>query len=792
MGTNPRRLNKYELQERLGAGGMAEVWKALDTELHRYVAVKLLHADLQHDPNFVSRFEREAQLIASLHHPNIIQIYDFHVARPLELSDTLAYMVMDYVEGQTLAQYLHKTSHTGKFPAPADIVHIFTPICLAIDYAHQKGMIHRDIKPSNILLDRRGLAHNAREIGEPVLSDFGIAKLLGTSTSHHSGWWLGTPYYTSPEQAVGTQGNERSDIYALCVILYEICTGTLPFQGENPTAIIMKHVSSLPPPPALINPQIVPELAAVILRGLAKEPAERFPSASSLGIALAETLNLPVAESLRQMVQQITETSHPTLISPVRPQISGPLQPPMQPPAPSPIAAFPSSPLPPDTPTPASIPLPVPAPVVTRQETPAQEFATTPPPAHVARPAGDKVAIPLLKKGHGKKILPLLLALVLFGASVGTLTLLSKRSMPTAVPTTQPIVGYAAFINSGQLNPDDSQGINDEMLVDLHAIPDPPAGKAYYAWLLGDRTQSELISTPLGRLNVTHGAAHLLYTGNLHHSNLLAVESRFLITTEDAGVEPTTYAPDYQAWKYYAELSQATSPKDQLHFSMLDHLRHLLSDAPELKLRSLRGGLDMWYLRNTQKVLEWGSAARDDWRNSPDLLHRQIVRILAYLDGSAYVQKDVPAVGSELLVDPQEDQIALLGPPPVDQDPPGYAFDGEVPPGYTYLISSHLAGTVLSPDATADQRALAEQIHIELDRARSHLENIHQDAHQLVAMDVSQLAQPESLTLLDDLVVQAQLAYTGEADPATGQLQGGAIWICSNIQRMANFAIKAY
>src|SRR5437588_1130075 len=228
MGINPRRINKYELQTRLGYGGMAEVWKALDTELHRYVAIKLLHADLQNDPNLITRFEREAQLIASLHHPNIIQIYDFHVSRPPETPDTVAYMVMDYVEGRTLAHYLRATSHAGKFPTSEDLVHLFSPICLAVGYAHQKGMIHRDIKPSNILLDQRGPMHSGQGLGEPILSDFGIAKLLGTSTSHHSGWWLGTPYYTSPEQAMGAQGNERSDIYALCVILYEVCTGIPP------------------------------------------------------------------------------------------------------------------------------------------------------------------------------------------------------------------------------------------------------------------------------------------------------------------------------------------------------------------------------------------------------------------------------------------------------------------------------------------------------------------------------------------------------------------------------------
>src|SRR3989442_12665767 len=157
--SGPRRLGNYELCERLGRGSMAELWKALDTQLQRYVDLKIFHSDLQNDPNFISRFEREAQVIASLHHPNIIQVYDFHIARPPESDSTIAYMVMDYVEGITLSEYIRNTSRMGKFPSPTDIVQLFTPICIAIDYAHQKGMIHRDIKPANILLDKRNTKH---------------------------------------------------------------------------------------------------------------------------------------------------------------------------------------------------------------------------------------------------------------------------------------------------------------------------------------------------------------------------------------------------------------------------------------------------------------------------------------------------------------------------------------------------------------------------------------------------------------------------------------------------------
>src|SRR5215472_12911322 len=183
MNTEPRQLGKYELCERLGHGGMGDVWKAFDPQLRRYVAIKLLRPDLQADPGFVARFKREAQLIASLHHPNIVGIYDFQFDDFSTSERPKAYMVMDYIEGQTLASYIHSTSRRGQIPAVMDVVNLFTSISLAVDYAHQKGVVHRDIKPANILLDSRLTSPGKRNpMGEPILSDFGIARLQGPST----------------------------------------------------------------------------------------------------------------------------------------------------------------------------------------------------------------------------------------------------------------------------------------------------------------------------------------------------------------------------------------------------------------------------------------------------------------------------------------------------------------------------------------------------------------------------------------------------------------------------------
>src|SRR5215469_9663545 len=328
MSTDSRQLGKYELRERLGRGGMAEVWKAYDAQLQRFVAIKILHADLQNDPDFLNRFQREARVVASLHHPNIVQIHDFQISRPPESANTIAYMVMDYIDGQTLGEYIRNTSSAGKFPAPSEIVRLFTSISSAVDYAHHHGMIHRDIKPANILLDKRlsealsGAMNRAPSAGEPILTDFGMAKLMGVSSGAMSGSWIGTPLYIAPEQVQGYRGNERSDIYSLGVVLYELCTGVRPFQESNPTTIMMQHVNATPTVPALINPNIPPALTMVIMRCLAKDPAARFSSASMMTAAIAEAFNLPIPESLGVPAFPGDVTDEPTLYKPRQADIS--------------------------------------------------------------------------------------------------------------------------------------------------------------------------------------------------------------------------------------------------------------------------------------------------------------------------------------------------------------------------------------------------------------------------------------------------------------------------------------
>ena len=328
MSTEPKRIGKYELQKRLGRGGQGEVWKALDTQLRRHVAIKLFRAELQSDSRFAMRFQHRAQMLAPLHHPNIIEILAIQTFPSPETDDT-TYIVMDYVEGQSLDQYIHNAERLGKLPSATDIVDLFVPLCMGLDYAHHKGIAHRNIKPSNILLDRRfshAPSHSGprNPIGEPLLTDFGIATLGGSTTNPLGSGHLGRYHYCSPEQAKGLPGGKQSDLYSLGIILYEFCTGILPFQGSDPTAILTQHHYVTPTSPTLINAHIPPALALVILQSLAKDPADRFSSASAMALALCQALDMPVPENLRQAAQSsevidgLTEFSPRTSSQPLR------------------------------------------------------------------------------------------------------------------------------------------------------------------------------------------------------------------------------------------------------------------------------------------------------------------------------------------------------------------------------------------------------------------------------------------------------------------------------------------
>ncbi|MFP4321891.1 MAG: protein kinase domain-containing protein, partial [Anaerolineales bacterium] len=276
-------LGKYEIIDRLGRGGMAEVYRAYHPSLDRYVAIKLLHPFLADDPEFKERFEAEARNIARLRHPNIVQVFDFDFD---EAGDSY-YMVMELVEGPTLKDILFDMASTDQNMPFDRTIRMLREAALALAYAHRINMIHRDVKPANLMLDEKE--------DRIVLTDFGIAKIVTGAQFTASGGMVGTPAYMSPEQGMGESGDERSDLYSLGVILYQMVTGQLPYDAETPLAIILKHLNDPLPEPHTVNPDIPEWLEAIILKTMAKVPEDRFQTADEMIAALDAGENLQLA-----------------------------------------------------------------------------------------------------------------------------------------------------------------------------------------------------------------------------------------------------------------------------------------------------------------------------------------------------------------------------------------------------------------------------------------------------------------------------------------------------------------
>ncbi len=280
-----KNLGKVNIESLIARGGMAEVYLGTHSTLNKKVAVKVMRGQMDEDAEAIMRFKREAQVVASLRHPNIVQMLDH------DFIDGQPYLVMEYVPGPSLAAYLKELHKNGKQLPLAAISHLLNLLAGALDYAHGQNIVHRDIKPANILLRSISgmveLNHELPDDVEPIVTDFGLVRLLDSSIQTSTGTVSGTPAYMSPEQARGDKVGILSDIYSLGVILYEMLAGTVPFEADSTFGILMKHLNE---PPAPI-PGISSDLQAVVDRALAKDPKLRFQSAGELASEFVAIFN---------------------------------------------------------------------------------------------------------------------------------------------------------------------------------------------------------------------------------------------------------------------------------------------------------------------------------------------------------------------------------------------------------------------------------------------------------------------------------------------------------------------
>jgi eukaryotic-like serine/threonine-protein kinase len=272
---------RYRVISRLGSGGMADVYLAEDQQLGRHVALKLLHRRFSADPGFVERFRREAQAAAGLQHPNVVSVYDRGAF------DGTYYIAMEYLPGRSLKQLIRQEAPLD----PVRAIDITVQILKAARFAHRRGVIHRDLKPHNVIID---------DTDHAKVTDFGIAR-AGASDMTETGSIMGTAQYLSPEQAQGHAVSETSDLYSVGIVLYEMLTGRVPFDGESAVTIALKHVSEAPPPPRAINPAIPPDLEQVVLWVLNKNPADR-PADADQFVAVLEQVRESIVSGTRGQV----------------------------------------------------------------------------------------------------------------------------------------------------------------------------------------------------------------------------------------------------------------------------------------------------------------------------------------------------------------------------------------------------------------------------------------------------------------------------------------------------------
>jgi serine/threonine protein kinase len=290
---------RYHIEELLGHGGMSSVYKATDPNLRRTVAIKIIHPHLSSNPDFLSRFEEEAAMVAQLRHENIVQVYDFNH------EGDVYYMVLEYLPGETLESRLKRLNEKNQKMDPTEAVKYIAQVCDAVQYANDKGLIHRDIKPANIMLDVYGKA---------VLMDFGIARMLGGRMHTATGAVIGTAKYMSPEQIKGEKVDGRSDIYSLGVTLFEAVSGKPPFEADSVMTLMMMHINDPVPNIRQLQPHVPESLVLAIDKAMGKKPENRYQTAAEMATALrgvyqrltGEVIQPPVSRD-RDVVQRLVE-----------------------------------------------------------------------------------------------------------------------------------------------------------------------------------------------------------------------------------------------------------------------------------------------------------------------------------------------------------------------------------------------------------------------------------------------------------------------------------------------------
>jgi len=301
---------RYRIDALLGQGGMSAVYKATDPNLKRVVAIKLIHAHLSGDNQFIKRFEEEAAAVASLRHPNIVQVFDFNV------DEGTYYMVLEFLPGETLQDRLKRLSDEKRLFSIEESIQYTLNICDALGYAHSRGMVHRDIKPANIMLD----IHN-----QAILMDFGIVKIVGGDSHTATGAVVGTARYMSPEVIRAEVPDERADIYSLGVTLYEMLSGRAPFMADSAMTLMMMHLNDPVPDPRSLRADVPQALVEVLIKAMAKNRNDRFRTAADFSAALKDVLSARDGRTITAPVAAVAAAS--TLFAPApAPVVSQPTQ----------------------------------------------------------------------------------------------------------------------------------------------------------------------------------------------------------------------------------------------------------------------------------------------------------------------------------------------------------------------------------------------------------------------------------------------------------------------------------